>query len=53
MHAEIMDSLVDDAEKVVDRVAAPFCRDGFRADTVATDGAAHRRIVAECEEGGP
>jgi nucleotide-binding universal stress UspA family protein len=52
MHAEVVESLVHDAEKAAETIAAGLRREGFQVDTVATEGAAHRLIVGECESGG-
>lgn len=52
MLSEVTESLVDDAEKAVEGIASALRREGFSADTFATDGAAHRLIVGECADGG-
>jgi nucleotide-binding universal stress UspA family protein len=49
--SDVMESLVDDAERAIDRAAGPLRSAGFHVDTLATDGAAHHLIVRECVEG--
>jgi nucleotide-binding universal stress UspA family protein len=52
VHSELIESLVDDAEKAAEGIAGALRQEGFRADTVVTSGVAHRLIVGECEDGG-
>lgn len=52
VHSDVVEVLVDDAGKAIERTAEPLREGSFRVDSLATDGAAHHLIVSECEEGG-